>query len=85
MNPPGIPLVLASEERAVEEWLTDPQGWESESLRTKREGRNPWGVKQVMFLNEEERKRSGIVTKVVDGGRGEVLDVEGGGRWPWAV
>ncbi|PSR80565.1 Mur ligase [Coniella lustricola] len=85
INPPGVPLVLGNEQRAVEEWLVDPQGWESEGLRKKRDGRNPWGLEQLLFLAEDERKRSGIVTRFVDGGKGEVLDVAQGGRWPWVV
>lgn len=70
--------MLASEARAVEAWERDPQG-RGEGLKGKRAGRNCWGVSEMIFLDDEERVRSGIETVVVDGG--EYL-VEGGLR-PW--
>lgn len=80
INPPGVPEVLAAEERAVEAWGRDPQG-RGEALRGKRRGRNPWGVAQTLFLGNEERARSGVATELLEDGREEVL-VEGGWR-PW--
>ncbi|KAI3392669.1 hypothetical protein diail_5309 [Diaporthe ilicicola] len=79
INPPGIPEVVDREEDAVNEWVADPQG-QSDSLKTKRARRNPWGVSQMLFLNEDERQRSGIVTNVLEDG--EEVMVEGGSR-PW--
>lgn len=80
INPPGVPEVVDREEDAVAEWIANPQGM-SENLRAKRQGRNKWGVAQTIFLNDEERTRSGMETRLVDGGKEEVL-VEGGWR-PW--
>lgn len=80
INPPGVPEVVDNEEKAVEAWLRDPQG-QSEELRSKRRGRNPWGVPQTLFLDERERARSGVRTRIVDDGREEVL-VDGEPR-PW--
>lgn len=80
INPPGVPEVLGAEERAVEEWVRDPHG-RSEGLRAKRAGRNPWAVVQTLFLDERERKESGVETELLDGGKEEVL-VDGGSR-PW--
>lgn len=84
LNPPGVPEVVGAEERAVEEWMRDPQG-QSDGLRGKRLKRNPWGVAQTLFLGDEERKKSDMETRLVDAGDGaqeEVL-VDGGLR-PWA-
>lgn len=81
IDPPASkigPEVLASEARAVEAWTRDPQG-RGDGLRGKRAGRNCWGVSERIFLDEQERVRSGIETEVV--GDGEYL-VEGGLR-PW--
>lgn len=80
INPPGVPAVVESEERAVDEWLRDPCG-QSDGLKGKRVRRNPWGVAQTLFLDQDERARSGIATRLVDGGKEEVL-VDGGLR-PW--
>lgn len=80
INPPGVPEVLGAEERAVEAWLCDPHG-RSEGLRAKRAWRNPWAVTQTVFLDERERKESGVETELLEDGTEEVL-VEGGLR-PW--
>lgn len=80
IDPPGIgPEVLASEARAVEAWLRDPQG-RGKGLRGKRAGRNCWGVGERVFADDAERARSGIET-VVDEDGAEYL-VEGALR-PW--
>lgn len=80
INPPGVPEVVDREEDAVSQWIADPQGI-SENLRAKRQGRNKWHVVQTLFLDDEERTKSSVETRLVDGGREEVL-VEGGLR-PW--
>lgn len=84
INPPGVPEVVASEEAAVEAWLRDPQG-QSPGLRGKRRGRNPWKVRQTLFLDEEERARSGVRTRLVenDDGVSEEILVDGDGARPW--
>ncbi|KAL1865017.1 folylpolyglutamate synthase [Diaporthe australafricana] len=79
INPPGVPDVVDREEDAVNEWIRDPQG-QSDSLKTKRTRRNLWGVSQMLFLSEDERQNSGIVTDLLKDGE-EIL-VEGGAR-PW--
>lgn len=78
INPPGIPEVVENEERAVEEWLSDPQGT-SEGLRRKRKGRNPWGVEQRLFLDDAERMRSGLTTSIV---QDEEILIENSAK-PW--
>ncbi|ROV92757.1 hypothetical protein VMCG_09070 [Cytospora schulzeri] len=80
INPPGVPEVVGREQDAVAEWIADPQGI-SESLRTKRQGRNKWDVAQTLFYDDEERAKSGVETILLDGGREEIL-VDGGLR-PW--
>jgi folylpolyglutamate synthase len=61
-------------------WREDPHGV-GEELAGKRRGRNCWGVGQGLFLDGEERARSGVDVRVLGDGS-EVL-VEGGRR-PWA-
>ncbi|ROV90523.1 hypothetical protein VPNG_10052 [Cytospora leucostoma] len=80
INPPGVPEIVGREEDAVAEWIADPQGM-SENLRAKRQGRNCWDVAQTLFLDDEERVKSGIETRLVNQGSDEVL-VEGALR-PW--
>lgn len=79
LNPPGVPDVVDQEENAVNEWLKDPQG-QSHSLKSKRIRRNKWGVSQSLFVNEEERQRSGIMTKLLEDGE-EILTGEGPRPW----
>lgn len=82
INPPGLPEVLASEERAVEAWVQDPEG-RGPGLRGKREGRNCGGVSQRVFLDEAERAKSGVETVVGEDEDGDEYLVPGGWR-PWA-
>lgn len=79
LNPPGVPDVVDQEEKAVIEWLEDPQG-QSHSLKSKRARRNRWGVSQSLFVDEEERRRSGIATKLLEDGE-EILIGEGPRPW----
>lgn len=84
INPPGLALVdgtLPQEAAAVRSWREDRHGM-SPDLAAKRRRRNVYGVEQRLFLSDEERARSGVLTKLVDDGREEVL-VDGGPR-PWA-
>lgn len=82
INPPGVPEVVENEEKAVEAWVHDPQG-QSSGLRGKRRGRNPWKVSQTLFLDEAERERSGLHTRLVENEdvREDIL-VDGVAR-PW--
>lgn len=81
-NPPGVPEVLGAEERAVEEWMADPQG-QSDGLRGKRWKRNPWAVTQTLFLGEAEREKSEVETRLIDAGNGEEETLVDGGLRPW--
>jgi folylpolyglutamate synthase len=64
----------------VDHWAEDPHG-AGEVLAGKRRQRNRWKVDQRLFLNDEERSRSKVRTKLLHDG-GEVL-LEGG-IMPWA-
>lgn len=90
VDPPGMaPLAdgevaktgaIAGVQRAVDQWTDDPHGV-GPVLAGKRAERNPWGVGQELFVSQEERERSGLVTRKTDEG-GETL-VDGEPR-PWA-
>lgn len=74
-------VLRGEQERGYEAWREDLRGT-GEGLREKRGARNRWGVNQVLFESEEERRRSGVRSQVVDYGRGvmeEVLDE----KQPW--
>lgn len=64
----------------VGQWAEDPHGV-GEILAGKRRKRNPWGVDQRLFLDDDERERSGLQTRLLDDD-GEAL-AEGAAR-PWA-
>lgn len=70
---------MEGERRAVEEWTRDPHGVAG-GLAGKRARRNVWGVTQSLFESEDERMRSGLVTRWVGGE--EVLDEDA--PRPWA-
>ncbi|KAK1771121.1 hypothetical protein QBC33DRAFT_232328 [Phialemonium atrogriseum] len=65
---------------AVDHWTEDPHGV-GEVLAGKRRKRNPWKVDQRLFLSDDERSRSKVKTRLLDGG-GEALAE--GGTMPWA-
>lgn len=81
LNPPGVPEVLGAEERAVAEWLRDPPG-RSAGLQAKRRARNPWAVAQTLFLDDDERRESGVETEMLEDGKEEYL-IDGTGVRPW--
>jgi hypothetical protein len=89
INPPGMMRgdeaskqdAMAGERHAVDEWTKDPHG-QGEALAGKRVRRNVWGVKQTLFETENERARSGLVTKQLEGGE-EVLGDDA--IRPWAI
>ncbi|KAK4039456.1 Mur ligase [Parachaetomium inaequale] len=94
INPPGmddvavaapggmekLEAIFEGVQLALEQWRADPHGV-GEVLRGKRVGRNPWRGHQMLFLEEEERERSGLDTRRVGGGGEGLLP---GGRRPWA-
>jgi hypothetical protein len=51
-------------ENGYKVWEEDIFG-SGEILRAKKRGRNPWGVPQVLFADEEERKQSGVKSKLI--------------------
>ena len=87
IDPPGMAGTAAAEKQgavegvkaAVGMWEADPHGV-GEVLAGKRKDRNPWGVRQDLFLSEDERRDSGVETLVINGV--EVLDPDA--RRPWA-
>ncbi|TLD23811.1 hypothetical protein PspLS_06740 [Pyricularia sp. CBS 133598] len=51
----------------IGQWIEDPHG-AGDALAGKRNARNPWGVSQKLFSNDDERARSGLETVfLVDG------------------
>jgi hypothetical protein len=64
----------------VGQWAEDPHGV-GEVLAGKRTERNCWAVDQALFRHDDERRRSGVQTVVLqDGAETLVSDVE----QPWA-
>lgn len=79
IDPPGMAEGSAADagalkgvEIALEMWTKDPHGVQ-DSLAGKRAARNPWGINQDLFMDDEERKQSGLVTMPFKDGY-EVLD-----------
>ncbi|KAF6839437.1 dihydrofolate synthetase [Colletotrichum plurivorum] len=70
---------IAGVQRAVDEWTRDPHGVGA-SLAGKRRARNPWGLEDRLFADEDERIRSGVVTHIIDGHEALVDDA----KRPWA-
>jgi folylpolyglutamate synthase len=72
----GTDPPLASEEKAKvmvgilqaeKEWTDDPHGV-GQGLASKRRQRNVWRVNQKLFLDDEERRRSGLKTEILEDG-----------------
>lgn len=96
INPPGVNGVgdvvvegdgkkkeaMQGVQLALGQWAEDPHGV-GEELAGKRRARNCWGVDQRLFFSEEERRRSGVETRVLEDGS-EVLVDDGGKPRPWA-
>ncbi|KAH8602250.1 hypothetical protein B0O99DRAFT_606098 [Bisporella sp. PMI_857] len=76
-----VSVIHGERERGFTPWSQDPHGI-GDFLRRKRKARNPWGVPQLLFLNEEERARSGVKTRIseIDGVAEEALTGE---KQPW--
>ena len=70
------------------EWEKDRFGV-GEMLRGKRAKRNFWGVGQILFVDEEERKASGVKSRVLEwvdeGGHRMVEEVLVDERQPWEI
>lgn len=94
INPPGMDAAAGSAgdgsgekagamrgvQLAMGQWADDPHGV-GEALAGKRRARNCWGVQQRLFLDEEEKARSGVDVRVLEDGSEALVD---GGRRPWA-
>ncbi|KXH38370.1 DUF218 domain-containing protein [Colletotrichum nymphaeae SA-01] len=70
---------IAGVKHAADEWTIDPHGV-GPSLAGKRRARNPWGLEDTLFASEEERRQSGLVTRIIDGHEALVEDA----KRPWA-
>ncbi|KAI0885893.1 FolC bifunctional protein [Annulohypoxylon maeteangense] len=64
---------------AITQWKDDPHG-KDELLASKRRKRNPWGISQMLFADEDNRTRSGVQSRLV--GEDEYL-IEGVFQ-PWS-
>ena len=87
IDPPGMAGGAEEKKDAVKgvgaalgQWEADPHGV-GQVLAGKRRERNPWGVAQGLFLDEDERKSSGVVTTTSNAGA-EMLDPDA--PRPWA-
>lgn len=86
IDPPGIlddEGTMRGNEKALKEWRDDPHG-NGEGLAGKRDRRNPWGGEQDLFLCDEERLESGVVTRRLDEGKGREVLVDGAVQ-PWSM
>jgi folylpolyglutamate synthase len=66
-------------QEVVDHWAEDAHGV-GYILAGKRRKRNPWNIDQRLFLNDEERQRSGVKSRLLDGGGEAILDGE---IMPW--
>ncbi|OTA89996.1 hypothetical protein M434DRAFT_23159 [Hypoxylon sp. CO27-5] len=85
IDPPGMihgtnEAAIKGIAEAVTQWKDDPHG-KGELLSGKRKKRNPWGISQTLFINEEDRVRSGVQSTIV--GEGQEYLIEGA-RQPWS-
>ncbi|KAI3326831.1 FolC bifunctional protein [Xylariaceae sp. AK1471] len=65
---------------AVAQWKQDPLG-KGHVLSSKRMRRNPWGISQALFSNEEDRNRSEVQSHIIEGGQEYLTD---GAPQPWS-
>ncbi|KAI1370499.1 FolC bifunctional protein [Hypoxylon crocopeplum] len=78
VDPPGMidgtnEAAIKGTVEAVTQWKEDPHGKE-ELLASKRRKRNPWGISQKFFPEEEDRIRSGIHLGSLDTGDDYLLE-----------
>lgn len=72
--------VMTGVGQTLDDWVQDPHGV-GEVLAGKRRKRNPWGVDQRLFVDDDERRRSGVQTRLLEDGTEALVD---GGIQPWA-
>jgi hypothetical protein len=70
--------IMAGILEAEKEWTDDPHGVD-ENLASKRRKRNVWAIDQKLFVDDEERKRSGLKTLFLADGETLVWTA----RKPW--
>lgn len=85
VDPPGMvdgtnEAAIKGIVEAITQWKEDPHG-KSELLAGKRRKRNPWGVPQTLFLNEDDRIRSGVQSTLTREGEEHLLE---GVAHPWS-
>ncbi|XDG03886.1 hypothetical protein ABKA04_003501 [Annulohypoxylon sp. FPYF3050] len=71
VDPPGMidgsnQAAIKGIVEAITQWKEDPHG-KGELLAGKRRKRNPWGIPQTLFANEDNRTRSGVKTLFTEG------------------
>ncbi|KAL8325032.1 hypothetical protein RB597_008347 [Gaeumannomyces tritici] len=65
----------------IGQWTDDPHG-AGEALARKRQARNPWGISQRLFHDDEEKLKSGIETVIlVDGTESLTIAPPSGAAW----
>ncbi|KAI1205163.1 FolC bifunctional protein [Annulohypoxylon truncatum] len=84
VDPPGMvdgsnQAAIKGIVEAITQWNEDPHG-KGELLAGKRRKRNPWGIPQTLFANEEDRARSGVKSMFAEG---EECLIEGVSQ-PWS-
>ncbi|KAI1452837.1 FolC bifunctional protein [Annulohypoxylon moriforme] len=84
VDPPGMidgsnQAAIKGIVEAVTQWKEDPHG-KGELLAGKRRKRNPWGIPQTLFANEDDRARSGVQSIAV----GEEEHLIEGVSQPWS-
>ncbi|ERS99387.1 uncharacterized protein SPSK_04457 [Sporothrix schenckii 1099-18] len=70
---------MAGAHTVVDHWTEDPHGV-GDLLAGKRRARNPWKISQLLFVDDEERQRSRLRTRMV-GIDMEALDDDGPRPW----
>ncbi|RKU44373.1 hypothetical protein DL546_002845 [Coniochaeta pulveracea] len=72
--------VMTGVSQTLDDWVKDPHGV-GEVLAGKRRKRNPWSIDQRLFVNDNERRQSGVQTRILDDGTEALAD---GKVQPWA-
>ncbi|ORY68857.1 uncharacterized protein BCR38DRAFT_386725 [Pseudomassariella vexata] len=84
VDPPGMmdgsnEVAMKGVAEAITQWTEDPHGT-GEVLAGKRKERNPWGVSQDLFSNQQEMVRSKVKTRILENNQ-QVLDPDASQPW----
>ncbi|KAI2466431.1 hypothetical protein F4781DRAFT_434404 [Annulohypoxylon bovei var. microspora] len=84
VDPPGMidgsnQAAIKGIVEAITQWKEDPHG-KGELLASKRDKRNPWGISQTLFADENDRIRSGVQSTPVKEGEQLIEEVS----QPWS-